>query len=124
MEINFEPYQKITFKSYLKYENAETFADSIASASPPDSPSQVRLLWANGVLFRFFNFMPSEAIAKEFINGHIIFDHIEFAPMSEFKKELKLPDKAMVTITVLDSTNHVIFNPLTAWIRDNLLNKH
>jgi hypothetical protein len=121
VEVHFEPYKKITFQSYLPYENIEAFIDAIASANPPDSPFQTRLLWANGILFRFFNHSPSEAVAKEFISGHVIFDHVEFSPMKEFRSELKIANKPLATITVLDVTKHVVFNPLTAWIRDNLL---
>jgi len=121
VEVAFEPYKKITFQSHLLYKSAQTFANVIALANPPGIPFQVRLFWANGILFRFFNHTPSEALSKEILNGHLIFDHIEFAPMPEYKSELKVADRPLGTLYVLDVSNHVVFQPLTAWIRDNLL---
>lgn len=123
MEVAFEPYKKVTFQSHLFYESAEEFASVLAMANPPGFPFQARLFWANGVVFRFFNHPPSEAMAKELINGHIIFDHIEFAPMPAFKNEIKVTERPLGTIGVLDVSKHVVFGPLTAWVRQNLLKK-
>jgi hypothetical protein len=123
VEIAFEPYKKTTFKSYLAYESAGAYVNVIALANPVGFPFQARLFWANGVLFRFFNHPPSEALVKETIEGHLILDHIEFAPMPEYKNELKAADRPLGIITVLDVSNHVVFDPLTAWIRDNLIKK-
>jgi len=120
MEIAFEPYKKVSFNSHLKYESAEEFVSVIALSNPPGVPVQARLFWANGILFRFFNHTPSEALAKEIINGHWIFDHIEFAPMSEYKNELKVAERPLVMINVLNVSKHAVFDPLTQWIRDNL----
>lgn len=123
MEIAFEPYKKLSFQSHLSYKSTEDFVNVIALANPAGVPFQTRLFWANGVLFRFFNHPPSEAVAKETIIGHLIFDHIEFAPMPEYKSELKIADKPMGNIIVINVSNHVVFDPLTAWIHKNLMKK-
>lgn len=123
MEVAFEPYKKVTFQSHLFYETPEEFADVIALVNPPGIPFQIRLFWANGVLFRFYSHNYSEALAREELSGHLIFDHIEFAPMPDFKSELKVKDRPMGTIAVLDVSKHVVFAPLATWIRDNLLKK-
>jgi hypothetical protein len=123
VEVAFEPYEKVTFQSYLAYESAEAYVNVIGLANPPGVPFQARLFWANGVLFRFFNHAPTEALAKETIAGHLIFDHIEFAPMPEYKTELKVTDRPLGIMNVLDVSNHVVFDPLTAWIRKNLIKK-
>jgi hypothetical protein len=123
VEVAFEPYKRITFQSYLAYKSAEAYVNVIALANPPGIPFQARLFWANGVLFRFFNHPPAEALVKETIAGHLIFDHVEFAPMPEYKNELKVTDRPLGTMTVLDVSNHVVFDPLTAWIRKNLIKK-
>ena len=64
-----------------------------------------------------------KSLAKETISGHLIIDHIEFAPMPEYKNELNTPKRPLARITVLDVSKHIVFNPLTAWIRDNLIRK-
>jgi len=125
MEVTFEPYKKITFQSHLEYKNADEFAQAIASSvtGGPGMQFLTRLFWANGILFRFFNHPPSEAQAKELFNGHLILDHIEFAPMPTFSKSIKIHENPDVTISVFDVSKHVVLNPLTAWIRDNLVTK-
>jgi hypothetical protein len=123
MEVAFEPYKRITFQSHLCYETAEEFVNAIALVNPPGIPFMARLFWANGVLFRFFNHFPSEALSKETLAGHLIFDHIEFAPMPTFRRELKVPERPLGIIDVLDVSKHVVFDPLTAWISQNLIKK-
>ncbi len=121
MEVAFEPYKKVSFQSYLRYKNSQEFADVIASFYPPGVPSQSRLYWANGVLFRFFSHPPSDALVQETINGHLIWDHIEFAPMPEYESVLRVTSKPLVTLTVLDVSNHAVFSPVTRWIHNNLI---
>lgn len=120
MEIEFEPYKKVTFQSHLVYKSAEEFVNAIGMANPPGIPAQGRLSWANGVLFRFFNHFPSEALSKEMLSGHVIFDHIECAPMPTFVNELKIPERPLVSIYVVDVSKHVVFEPLTIWIKENI----
>jgi len=123
VEVAFEAYKKISFQSYLPYESTEEFVNILIEGTPQGVPFQARFFWANGILFRFFNHPPSEALAKETISGHLIIDHIEFAPMPEYKNELNTPKRPLASITVLDVSKHIVFNPLTAWIRDNLIRK-
>lgn len=121
MQVAFEPYNKITFQSYLKFESAQKFADVIGLVNPPGVPAQGKLYWANGVIFRFYNHTPSEAVSREWLNGHVVFDHIEFASMPTYTNELKIAIRPLITIFVLDVTKHVVFDPLTAYIKENLL---
>jgi hypothetical protein len=123
MEVAFEPYKKVTFQSHLEFNTAEDFVQSIVSGTTPMGMQvQLRLFWANGVLFRFFNHPPSEALSKELLSGNVIFDHIEFAPMPTYKNQLTTenPD---VKILVADVSKHVVFGPLSKWIHDKLLQK-
>jgi hypothetical protein len=123
MEFAYEPYKKLSFHSYLPYESWEEFIKVIAMANPPELPGQAKLFWANGILFRFYNHPPSEALAEKMVGGHIIWDHIEFAPMEKYQNELKVAERPLVRFYVLNVSKHVLFAPLTAWIRQNLLKK-
>ena len=105
------------------YESSDAFANVVAGSAPPGIAGQTRLFWANGVLFRFFPLSPSEVMAREIVNGHLIWDHIEFAPMPEYKNVLKVAERPLLTINVLNVSNHVVFRPVTEWIRDNLIEK-
>lgn len=121
MEIAYEPYKKVSFNTHLKYENPQAFLDVISVANPPDVPFQLKFYWANGILFRVFNHPPSEELAKKILDGHMILDHIEFAPMPQFVNMLDIPNRPLGKINIINVTNHVLFEPLAAWIRDNLL---
>jgi len=123
MEIVFEPYKTLSFNSYFKYENPQAFVDVISTANPPDAPFQLKFFWANGVLFRVFNHPPTEALAKEVLSGHMKIDHIEFAPMPQFLNQLDIPNRPLGKINIINVTNHIIFEPLTAFVRDNFLQK-
>jgi hypothetical protein len=122
MEIEFDPYKKLSFKSYIPYESHEALIEAMCMGAPAGIPGRATLFWANGVLFRFFTFPPSEAAGKEYVSGNLVWDHIEFAPMATYIKEIQGPkDRPMFTIYVLDVSKHTTFGPLTKWIRDNLL---
>ena len=105
------------------YESSEEFAKVIAISNPPGIPVQRSLMWASGVLFRFFPLTPSEVMAREIVNGHLIWDHVEFAPMAEYKSVLQVAERPLITINVLNVSNHVVFGPVTEWIRHNLIEK-
>jgi len=122
MEVAFEPFKKVTFRSYLPYHSAEAFVNAIAMGSPAGVQTRTSLFWANGILFRFFNPRPSELLAKEFFEGHLMWDHIEFAPMPTYEREVQGPrDRPLVTIYIIDVSNHVVFEPITKWIQDHLV---
>lgn len=124
MEVTFEPYKKVTFKSHLAFDSAEDFIHAIVSGTTPlGMQLQLRLFWANGIVFRFFNHPPSEALSKEQLSGNLIFDHIEFAPMPTYKNQLTSEENTDVKISVFDVTKHVVFAPLSKWIQENLLTK-
>lgn len=80
-----------------------------------------RLFWANGVVFRFFSHQPSEALATEVLSGHLMWDHIEFAPMPTYVNELKVAERPLVTICLQDVTKHAILEQVAKWIGEKLI---
>lgn len=122
MEIKLEPYKSVTFKSHLRYESAEKFLRVIGSGSPPGVPSRTKLFWANGILFRQFSLPPTDSIVAEKMKGNLIWDHIEYTTLPQYQSELQAsPERPLVTIFVVDVTGHIVFDPLTKWIKENLL---
>jgi hypothetical protein len=123
MEVEFEPFRKVSFQSYLAFDSAQELANTIALLTPPGIPMQARLFWANGVVFRFFAHQLSEALAKEILTGHLIWDHVEFAPMPSYTNELKVAERPLVTIRIQDVTRHAVFEPVAKWINEKLIGK-
>jgi hypothetical protein len=123
LEVSFEPYEKVSFKSCQQYESPEEMIKRLVATVPAGVPAQSSLRWANGVLFSFANFQASDSLVKEFIAGHLLWDHVDFAPMAKYVPEIPVKDKPMVQINVVDVSTHSLFEPFTRWIRDNLLAK-
>jgi hypothetical protein len=123
MQIVHEPYEKLSFRSYLEYESPELLASTIGLAAPSHVAAQMTLRWSNGVLFVISGFQNTDIVTKEFVTGHLIWGHIDFALMPEYRKEIKLPDKPMLTTDVLDLSDHTVFGPFGAWIKENLAKK-
>jgi hypothetical protein len=121
MNISLEPYNRITIRSYLKHESPQAFVDALTLPLVRGTGARIGgLLWANGVLFRPFPYNPTDSITKEYLNGHLLFDHLEFAAMSEYAREIRNEE---FVITINDVSNHLTFRELAKWISDNLLKK-
>jgi hypothetical protein len=78
------------------------------------------LLWANGVLFRNFPYAPTDSVTKEYLKGHLLIDLLEFAPMSEYTKEISNEE---FVVTISDVSTHLMLRELAMWVANNLLNK-
>ena len=121
MNISLEPYKKITIRSYLKHESPQAFVDAITLPLVKGTvPKLGGLLWANGVVFRHFPYSPTDTLTREYLGGHLLIDHLEFAPMSEYEKEIRYEG---FVVTVADVSNHSTFKELAKWVAGNLLNK-
>ena len=121
MEVAFEPYRKLSFRSYMEYESPEALANVVAMPVPPGVPAPITLHWANGIVFRGAAYQPTDSIVKEYVSGHLLWDHVDFAPMPQYVKEIKAPDKPLVTVNILDVSKHTVFGPVAQWIRANLI---
>jgi hypothetical protein len=120
MEIAFEPYRKISFRSYLQYKSPEDLARAIAQSMPTGAPAQVPLRWSNGVLFAISGLPPTDSLVKELLAGHIAWDHVDFALMPNYVKEIKLPEKPFITFSVQDFSEHPIYGPFGRWLKEHL----
>lgn len=123
MEIGFDPYKKLSFRSYIQYDTPEIFAKTLTVAVPQGVPVQTTMYWSDGVLFRVVNLPSTDTVVKEYVAGHLPLDHLEFAYMPKYAKQIQLPDNPMVMISVIDVSNHTLFGPLGKWIRENLIKK-
>jgi hypothetical protein len=123
MEIAFEPYRKVSFRSYLQFEKPEDLVRMASLGAPAGMPSQLTLRWAKGVLFSVYNLPPSDSIMKEYIAGNLILDHIDFAIMPEYTKELKIPEKPLLSVNIIDLSEHTLFGPLAEWVKHNIARK-
>ena len=123
MQIAHEPYKKLSFRSYLEYDTPEELLDTMLMSVPPDLTARVALRWANGVLLAVGQFQQSDIVSKEFMEGHLIWDHIDFALMPQYRRTLVLAERPLIVINVLDLSQHSIYAPLAEWLKENLSTK-
>jgi len=115
-EIIFDPYNKITIKSYRKYENYDSFFSQISYIEKGWS-TVGGFYWANGIVFRYYPFAQTDSIIKEYLKGHLPLDLIEYAPMINYVPEITMKD---TTFVIANVSNHSTFSALTLWIADEL----
>jgi hypothetical protein len=121
LEVSYEPYSKISFRSYLKFKTPEDLARALTVQISPSVPASGTLRWANGILFNVNAFQPTDSAVKEYLSGTLNFDHLDFAVMQNYASDIKLPEKPLIVFGVINLTGHTLFDPLTKWIRSNLL---
>ncbi len=121
MKVVFEPWKRLEIRSHTVYENVERLLDAVSAPVPPNTPAQTGLLWANGVAFRHQSLANSDSLAKAHLEGVIIWDTIEVAPMPKYERELHPPSKPMVTVQFLDVSASTTFAPVTKWVKQKLL---
>lgn len=102
----------------MRYENIDAFTRALTQSLPRGMGGRIgNFFWANGIIFKHSPFALSDSVTKEYLAGNLPLDHIEYAPMPEFKNELRIDD---VVITAIDVSKHTLFSELTKWIKESL----
>ena len=100
----------------MRYESADAFAKAATQTFIPGMPARTgNFFWANGILFKHSPYIGSDSIIKQYLEGHLPLDHIEYAPMPEFRKEIHVD---AFVLTVIDVSTHTLFRELTKWIKE------
>ena len=103
----------------MRHENAQTFVATLTSVLHKGAGPKVgTLYWANGVLFRYTGFNPTDSINKEFLNRCLPLDLLEFSSMPKFKEEIRSGE---FIVTVINVSHHNTHDELTRWIAKNLI---
>ena len=102
----------------MKFSSPEVFAESLGAGMSKGMPGRFgNLFWANGIVFRHFPYAQTDSISKQHLLGHLPIDHIEYAIMPDFKSEIQV---GMISVTVVDVSNHSFFKDFTKWIKQKL----
>ena len=89
LDVEFVPYNKVIFRSMLKFNSPKELGDSLVKGISRTGISSMRLLWANGVIFRASRY-PSDAVIKEELKGVLNLNHVDFAPMEEYHESINI----------------------------------
>jgi len=116
-EFSIEPYRKVSVKSYMRYESADAWAKVLTQSLRGMGGRIGNYFWANGIMFKHANYAASDNVTKQYLDGHLPLDHIEYAPMPEFRSEIRIDD---AVVTVVDVSANTLFRELTKWIKETL----
>lgn len=119
-EFLIEPYRKVSVRSYMRYESADAWARAITQSLRGMGGRIGNYFWANGIMFKHATYVPSDSVTKQYLEGHLPLDHIEYAPMPEFRSEIRIDD---AVVTLVDVSAHTLFRDLTMWIKETLEQK-
>lgn len=116
-----EPYKQVTIRSYMKYDDAEAFAKAATQALGRGMGGRMgNFFWANGVIFKHSPYAQTDSVTKQYLEGTLTLDHMEYALMPEFRNEIRVDD---FVLTVLDVSKHTLFKELTKWIKNTVEKK-
>jgi hypothetical protein len=119
VDVEFVPYDKIIFRSALKFNSPKELGESLSKGASKSGISTLRLLWANGVIFRATRY-PSDAVIKEELKGIMNLNHVDFAAMDNYQESISISIPGL-KIAVVDVSNHTLFGPLTLYIKNKFL---
>lgn len=118
MEIKFSPWKKLEVRSYMLYGTVDEFVNMITSSVPAGIPGTVTVPWADGILFRHTPLASqSEAMAREYLRGSLVWDHVDFAVMPKYVSEIRPAGKGLLTISVVDVSTHTLFGQFAKWAK-------
>lgn len=120
VDVEYIPFRKVIFRSTMKFDSPLELATNIAK-STSKTETNIRLLWARGVVFRVARGYPSETVVNREIEGILELSHVEFAPMEEYQEFLSIPEKSGFKISIANLSSHSTFGPLAQYIHNNLL---
>ncbi|MGP8078732.1 MAG: hypothetical protein ACLQC7_08195 [Thermoplasmata archaeon] len=116
-----EPYKRVSIRTIQNLGSAEKFFEGLAGPVPPGAKARIGpVFWANGLIFGFSPYAPSEAVSREYLSGHLPWDNLDFASLPTFEPEVKL-DGRDITFVLKDVSKHSLFGPLTEWIGSEFL---
>ncbi|MGB6501067.1 MAG: hypothetical protein WBG19_06685 [Thermoplasmata archaeon] len=124
MKVEYKPWEKLEIKALTLYANAEEFMQTATDNIPSNAAGVAACFWGNGVLFRFQALgggQGSEALTQRFLDGELVWEGVEAAPMPKFEKEVHLPEKPMLAFRVQDVSRNSLFGPVTNWLQMQLV---
>jgi len=119
MKVEFSPWKKLEIRAYIRLPGSDEFANHVAAPTPAAmTVGSTTVLWADGIVFRHVPLnSPTEAIANEYLQGHIVWDNIEFAPMPKYVSELKAATRPSLTISVINVSSNYLFADVAKWAK-------
>lgn len=119
-KVRYEPRKEVIIHEYTRYNSSEDFINASVKGAPPGAVVTA-LRWADGVLLSFSALPINEATTKELIEGKLHWDHVSFAPMSEYQDQIVTTNG--ITVVIRDVSNNSVFDAIAKFIKQEFLQK-
>ena len=116
-KVSYEPRKEIIIHEYTRYDSEDELINSLAQGLSAGSTATLR--WAEGVIFSFNAFPADPLIIKENLEGRIHWNHVSFAPMTQYRQQIITPSG--VTVFIRDVSANPSFQAAAEFIRANWL---
>ena len=119
MKIVYEPYSELVIKEYTYYPKPEALAATLAHCIQIGQPAVI--LWCEGVAFVPMALPPdTEAVAKEYLAGRIIWSSVIFTLMPNYQQTLKV---GVIEVPVVDITPNETLRQAALWLKEQITEK-
>ena len=115
IEIEHRPWTKVVIHEVIQYKYEELV--KLSSIGVPLSGLGHALRWAEGVLFRFSPFPPTEEVVKEQLKGVIHWSSVEWTLMEKYS-DVIIINETNVKIPVIDCSCNDIMKAVAKYLKE------
>jgi hypothetical protein len=116
--VKYVPRKEVIIHEYTKYKSDDEFINALTKGVPAGSILTV-LKWVDGVLLSFRPLPMNEVTVKALIDGTLYWDHVSFAPMSEYREQI-ITDNG-VTVVINNVSGNPVFVAIAELIKKEFL---
>lgn len=118
-EVSYEPRKKVIIHEYSQYNSVEDLIRSAFGGAPSGSTVGA-IKWVDGIALIQQAYPMTDIVIKELLEGRLHWDHVSFAPMEEYRRNIHVED-VRITATVINVSANPIFRDIAKFIRENFM---
>jgi len=118
-EVSYEPRKKVIIHEYSRYNSVEDLIKSAYGGAPPGATVGA-IKWVDGIALTQNAFPMTDTIIKELLEGRLHWDHVSFAPMEEYRRNIHVED-VRITATVVNVSANPVFRVIAKYIKENFM---
>ncbi len=80
------------------------------------------LYWCGGFVFGFTSLPPTKDVIKEYLEGRIHWMEVQYAEMSEYRKEVEANDEQYLKTSVINTDTNAVHKSFAGWLRGSVRN--
>lgn len=117
ISVKHEPRKDVTIHELSFFKTPEDLVHSYTAGMTEEDSLILR--WVHGVVFIFYAYPVTDTIAKGLVEGHLHWDHVAFAPMSNHNQIIKGVKKS-IRVEVLDVSGNETFRAIGKFLQNKI----